>query len=216
MSLVATDAQNYSDIADAIRAKNGKATTYKPREMAPAILALTGSEYPVMEVPDKYKEYVDYCRQNFYSGDFVHLIVWEVEDWVAVSFLMEDFSITEYDVYSTEFKATGWYTCGYTVSTGKWTSHDYRNTVSPGGNYARYIQFASCEIMYGSQKLFPVGVMNEVKINSVAFDDAAGTCTVSLATGQVEVLTFGYDDAGNVISVTDSQGHTTTLAGVTA
>ena len=37
MSLGITDTQNYTDIADAIRAKNGSADTYKPDEMATAI-----------------------------------------------------------------------------------------------------------------------------------------------------------------------------------
>ncbi len=37
MSLGITDTQHYSDIADAIRAKNGSADTYTPSEMATAI-----------------------------------------------------------------------------------------------------------------------------------------------------------------------------------
>jgi len=37
MSLGITDTQNYADIADAIRAKNGSADTYTPSEMATAI-----------------------------------------------------------------------------------------------------------------------------------------------------------------------------------
>ena len=40
MNLGITDTQNYSDIADAIRAKNGTANTYTPSQMAPAILAI--------------------------------------------------------------------------------------------------------------------------------------------------------------------------------
>lgn len=37
-----TDTQNYTDIANAIRAKNGSAATYMPSEMAAAILAIPG------------------------------------------------------------------------------------------------------------------------------------------------------------------------------
>lgn len=37
MSKIITDAQHYSDIADAIRAKNGSEDSYKPSEMAEAI-----------------------------------------------------------------------------------------------------------------------------------------------------------------------------------
>ena len=43
MSLIITDDQHYSDIADAIRAGNGTNTTYKPREMADAIGELAGN-----------------------------------------------------------------------------------------------------------------------------------------------------------------------------
>lgn len=215
MSLVATDAQNYSDIADAIRSKNGKTTTYKPREMAAAIKAITGgSEYPVLEVPAEYLEYVQYARENMYDGEYANLVVWDSGNWVAVSFLMDNFSIVEYDVYSTEIKATGWITCGYTKSTGEWTAHNYTQGTSPGGNYARYIVFASCRVKYGDQVLFPVGVTDTIKINSVTYDDDAGTCTLVFATGQTEVLTWVKDDSGNITGVTDSQGHTTTLAGV--
>lgn len=44
MSIVYTDSQNYSDIADAIREKNGTQNTYLPSEMATAITALPVGE----------------------------------------------------------------------------------------------------------------------------------------------------------------------------
>lgn len=37
-----TDSRHYTDIAAAIRGKNGETTTYKPSEMAAAIEAITG------------------------------------------------------------------------------------------------------------------------------------------------------------------------------
>lgn len=43
MGIVATDNKYYSDIADAIREKNGESTLYLPAEMAPAILAIEGN-----------------------------------------------------------------------------------------------------------------------------------------------------------------------------
>lgn len=213
-----TNSEHYEDIASAIRTKNGKTDTYKPGEMADAILELTGSEsgYPVMEVPEAYLEYVEYARENLFTEDYKDLVVWDSGEWIAVSFLMDDFEIEEYDLYSTEVKATGWFTCGYTKSDGTWTDHDYRDSVSPGGNYARYIKFASCPIMYGDQILFPVGVTDTIKINSIDYDDDAGTVTIKYATGQTEVLTWVKDADGNITGVTDSQGHTTTLAGVSA
>ena len=42
MALIFTDDQNYSDIADAIRAKNGSQATYTPSQMADAIEAISG------------------------------------------------------------------------------------------------------------------------------------------------------------------------------
>ena len=216
MGTVLTNNQHYHDIADAIREKNGSTEEYRPSEMAEAILAITGgSEYPVMDVPAEYLEYVQYARENLYSGEYENLVVWDSGEWIAVSFLMPDFDITEYDVYSTEIKATGWFTCGYTKSTGEWTSHDYRNTVSPGGNYAKYIKFASCHVEYEGETLWPVPVLEEIKTKSVAYDDTADKITITMATGHVETLTFAFDASGNPVSYTDSSGHVTTLEGVT-
>lgn len=177
-------------------------------------LTVSTAEYPVMELPEEYKSYVDYCRANLYTGDYAHLVVWDSGEWIAVSFLMSDFTIQSYDLYTTELTATGWVTCGYTVSTGEWTVHDYTSEESPGGNYARYIVFASCQIKYGEQILFPVGVTDTVKVTDISYDDDAGTVTLTYATGQTEVLTWVKDDSGTITGVTDSQGHTTTLAEV--
>ena len=43
MGIVTTDNKYYSDIADAIREKNGESTLYLPAEMAPAILSIEGN-----------------------------------------------------------------------------------------------------------------------------------------------------------------------------
>jgi len=40
MAIVLTDSANYAAIADAIRAKNGEQSTYRPAEMAAAIDAI--------------------------------------------------------------------------------------------------------------------------------------------------------------------------------
>ena len=50
MAIVTTDNQHYSDIATAIRSKNGTETLYKPSEMAAAISAISGGGEP--EPPD--------------------------------------------------------------------------------------------------------------------------------------------------------------------
>lgn len=216
MSYGLTNSEHYKDIASAIRTKSGGTTKYKPSQMADAILELTGSGsgYPVAEVPTEYVEYVNYCRENLYDGEFVELMILDHGDWIAVSFLMDDFEVESFDLYTTEFTASGWYTCGYTKSTKEWTDHDYRNTTSPGESYAKNIVFASCRVMYGDQVLFPVGVTDTIKTKSVTYDDEAGTVTQVFATGQTEVYTWVKDASGNITGVTDSQGHTTLLSGV--
>ena len=50
MAIVTTDNQHYTDIAAAIRSKNGTETLYKPSEMASAIQAISGGGEP--EPPD--------------------------------------------------------------------------------------------------------------------------------------------------------------------
>ena len=50
MAIVTTDNQHYTDIAAAIRSKNGTETLYKPSEMAAAIQAISGGGEP--EPPD--------------------------------------------------------------------------------------------------------------------------------------------------------------------
>lgn len=49
MAIKITDDKHYTDIAAAIRAKNGEETTYKPSEMAAAIEAIT-SDNPLTEM----------------------------------------------------------------------------------------------------------------------------------------------------------------------
>lgn len=49
MSIVKTDSQHYTDIANAIRNKNGSSTAYKPSEMAKAIGDIQTSSNPVIQ-----------------------------------------------------------------------------------------------------------------------------------------------------------------------
>lgn len=130
------------------------------------IVAATGdgSEYPTLALPEEYLAYVEYARENLYTGDFSHLAVWETGEFVAVSFLMADFAVTAYDPQTTEIKATGWVTCGYTKATGEWTFHNFTTEESPGENYAKNIKFASCYVTYNGQTLFPVGIGAEYAV----------------------------------------------------
>lgn len=220
MPLVATDNQNYFDIADAIREKNGSTDEYRPDEMAEAIRAIAGSageEIPALDMPAMYAGGFRYCRENLYTGDFAEVMFMYFEGvadtFLCVVFLMDDFEILSYDPYTTEFTAVGWYSCVMQESNGAWTTADYRNQASTGGNYIKNVKYSTCYLEYGGETLFPVPVMTGLEADSVTFDDDAGTCTVNLATGQTEVLTFVYDDSGNVNGVT-VRGRTVTLGGV--
>ena len=54
-----------------------------------------------------------------------------------------------------------------------------------------------------------------IRAESVVWDDATGTCTVTLANGQIHVLTYIYDDNGNVTGLKNSLGDIVTLEGMT-
>lgn len=179
------------------------------------IYGVTGEYIGGMEVPYEYQDYVDYAMKNLYTGEFTNLMVMDFGDWIAVSFLMDDFYIMEFDAYSTEFKAVGWHTCGYTKSTGEWTSHDYTSEASPGGNYAMNIIFASCPIEYNGETLFPVGITTMAEVDDIAFDDTNLTATVTFVNGEVVPITWTEDTEGNMESVT-IDGHTITVSEVTA
>lgn len=64
MSIVSTNNQHYTDIADAIRGKNGLSTTYKPSEMAAAIDALNVSGVITLQdkstTPTESTQYITY------------------------------------------------------------------------------------------------------------------------------------------------------------
>ena len=69
MAKVLTDSQHYTDIANAIREKNGETTQYKPSEMATAIQAIESGGADFSEVEYKLSNgYTDYSYM-FYGLD---------------------------------------------------------------------------------------------------------------------------------------------------
>lgn len=64
MAIVKTDSQNYTDIAAAIRAKLNEETTYKPAQMAAAILTIGGG---TVEAPYNDVIFIDYDGKIVYS-----------------------------------------------------------------------------------------------------------------------------------------------------
>lgn len=77
MGIVFTDEQNYQDIADAIRSKNGSSDTYLPSEMANAIMDISGGGGA--SVPAKDVNFIDYDGTILYS--------YTVDDFLALSAL---------------------------------------------------------------------------------------------------------------------------------
>lgn len=208
-----TDEANYQAIADAIREKTGGTDTYTPAEMAGAVRALSGSAYPVMEVPEEYLEYVQYAAGNLYTGSYDHLAVLDREDEISVAFLMPEFVILEFDEATGEFNASGWVCCTYVKASGEWTISDMRETA--GSSYARNIVYASCPIVYGAQTLFPLPIYTECDITGVNMDNFEnGSFTVTYASGNSEEITLLYDDSGAVVGVQDSLGNQVTVEGV--
>lgn len=67
MAIVTTDNKHYTDIAEAIRTKNGSSTTYKPSEMAAAIKAIESSSGEIAKTTA-----IDYS--NYASGVFVETL----------------------------------------------------------------------------------------------------------------------------------------------
>lgn len=69
MAIVITDDKHYEDIAAAIRTKNGEETTYKPSEMAGAIMDLGANEEEINEAFEagkkaEYDKFWDAYQQN--------------------------------------------------------------------------------------------------------------------------------------------------------
>ena len=175
-----------------------------------------GSEYD-LGIPALYKGLVDVAR-DYYTGEFAHVMImlWQgaTDATAAAVFLMDNFEILSYDPVTSEFTAIGWYSVYQNQSTGAWEVADHRYTASTGGNYLSNVKFASRFIKYNGETLWPVSVLEEIKTNSVAYDDTADKITLTMATGYVETLTFAFDESGNPVSYTDSSGHVTTLEGV--
>lgn len=78
MSKIVTDSQHYTDIASAIREKNGTETTYKPSEMASAIQGIQSGGADFSEVEYKLSNgYTDYSNY-FYNHKQMKSIPYEI------------------------------------------------------------------------------------------------------------------------------------------
>ena len=76
MSKIYTDNQHYSDIADAIRSKNGSSDTYLPSEMAEAIEAISGGGGSAVTVVES---------QDTNGGTIKNIIAVDISDTTATA-----------------------------------------------------------------------------------------------------------------------------------
>lgn len=140
-------------------------------------------------IPSEYNEYINYARSNLYTDSYSNMLIWEYGDWIAISFLMDNFDIQSYDDATTEVIASGWFTCGYTKSTQQWTTHDYINEVSEGGNYAKHIVYGTCQVFYGDTLLYP---------SSFGIASSGGSCEYCDGLETKPICSF-CEGSGNVV-----------------
>lgn len=129
MAIVTTDNQYYSAIADAIRAKNGTETTYKPADMAAAIAAIpTGGGGSGGE---------DWVRPSEWF-DIKSLFEAESDDWVGAYLLYDGKIFLDQSVIRFDGIDTGSTIEVYTISDdGSLTLID---TITSGGSWTATIE----------------------------------------------------------------------------
>jgi hypothetical protein len=72
--------------------------------------------------------------------------------------MMSDFTVTDYNATTTEFKAQGWVSCSFNKLHDNWTFTDWRDTPSTGGNYVMNIRYSSAYWYYNGQIIWPFGM----------------------------------------------------------
>ena len=90
----------FTDIADAIREKNGTSGSIPALEFPDRIRSISGGGSDCMPVPDEYQGFVDEAK-TLYDGDYSYLAVLESPNILNVAFLMDDFTVLSYDEAST-------------------------------------------------------------------------------------------------------------------
>ncbi len=92
MSYVITDSQNYTDIANAIRGKNGSTDTYTPAQMATAITNIPSSTVPTVS-SDNYS-YIFYDGTNWPLKDCYDFTTKSI---IFVQSMFENFQLIDVD-----------------------------------------------------------------------------------------------------------------------
>ena len=147
----------FTDIADAIREKNGTSGSIPALEFPDRIRSISGGGSDCMPVPDEYQGFVDEAK-TLYDGDYSYLAVIESPNILNVAFLMDDFQVLTYDEATTEFTAKGWLYCEYTKDAQTWRVVNYTTEASTGMNYTKHIRYSSAYWEYNGQVIWPVGM----------------------------------------------------------
>lgn len=108
------------------------------------------------DIPSYYQSYVDFAKANLYTGEYANLFIAESNSIVTVDFMMSNFTVASYNSTTTEFTASGWFSCAYNKSTGTWITTDYRSTTSTGGNYIKNIRYCATKIFYNAVAIYPI------------------------------------------------------------
>lgn len=197
-----------TDIADAIREKNGASGSIPALEFPDRIRSISGGGSDCMPAPDEYHDYITEAK-NLYTGDYANIAIVESDNILNVAFLMDDFTVLSYDEASTEFTAIGWLYCEYNKDAQTWRVVDYRTVASTGTNYVKHIRYSSVYWKYNGKTIFPVGASGgggggaglNIAYGDTAPDDttklwvnAAEPSSVKVTTG----LTFGDNSIASV------------------
>jgi len=127
-----------------------------------------------------------------YTGDYAAVAYLENEahTYHGVMFLMSDFTVETLSAATAEMTCYGVVYVGKEKSSSEWEMHDYRDSVSPGQNYATHIKYSTVDIVYNGETLFDAGVqINRCEASVSVAEDGGLNVTVQSAHAQHNTIT---------------------------
>lgn len=110
-------------------------------------------------IPSAYLDLFEQAKQ-LYNGDYKNLMILESDDTVAFGFLLNNFTVTNYDPENTEFYASGWVYVAYNKNTKTWKMEPWQNTPSNGNSYCKNIRYCDMYVYYGTLLIYPMITVN--------------------------------------------------------
>lgn len=139
------------------------------------------------DIPEVYLPFVEHALLLF-TGEYENMAILEWHEHLAVVFMMSDFTVTDYNATTTEFKAQGWVSCSFNKLHDNWTFTDWRDTPSTGGNYVMNIRYSSVYWYYNGQIIWPFGMSG----GGGESGGGGGAWLESSATGRIPDYDKGY------------------------